>query len=48
MRELEEVPFPSQYPLISSEFAMALYNYMYKSVDELKNPEIRKKITLSH
>jgi len=26
MRELEEIPFPSKYLLISSQFTMTLYN----------------------
>jgi len=29
MRELEEVPFPSKYLLIFSQFTMTLCNYIY-------------------
>ena len=42
MRELDEVPFSSQYPLISSKFTMT-YAIMYKSVGELKNPPKKEK-----
>ena len=48
MREVEEVPFPSQYPLIYSEFTMALCNYVQISWWAQKSPKKGKKVTMSH
>ena len=43
MRELAEVPFPSQYPLIFSEFTMAMCNYVQISWWAQKSPKKGKK-----
>jgi len=47
MRGLKEVPFPSQYPPISSQCTMALCNYVQISWWVEKSPKTTK-ITISH